>query len=375
MKVLITTGIFPPEIGGPATFIERLAADLVDAGFNVCVLTYGSPIKKERSFCLKNVSKKWPAFWRHCLFALKTFWLARQSDIVYTTDLYSPGYFSMLAVKFWRKKLVVRFAGDSAWETALNLGLTDDDILIFQKKQYTPFIEKIKARRAKIVRSADKIVAVSEFIKNLAIIIGAKEEKIEVIYNAVDFLDKLPARQKPNRPILVTACRLVPWKGVDMLIRVVAKLKQKYPAIIFEILGDGPELPKIKELSRRLNLDENIKFRGRVSEEESHNIFASSTIFVLNTNYEGFPHSVLNAMRCGLPVITTPVGGNLELIKNNENGLLVNYNDETAWEKTIERLLNNEDLQAQFRQNGQKTLEKFKWSKLVEKTIAIFRTL
>ena len=375
LKILITTGIFPPNIGGPATQIEYLASDLVKAGFDIIVLTYGAPEKKARPFKLFAVSRLWPSPLRQIFFGVKTFYLARSADLIYTFDLYSPGYYSARAAKFWHKKFVVRFAGDSAWETAVNQNITQDNILTFQDKKYNQFIEKRKSQRAEILKSADAVVAVSNFMKDLAIKIGVAEEKIHVIYNAVDFLSASCRWRTPQKPTLVYAGRLTPWKGVEMLIRVVAKLKEKNPDIIFEILGEGSEMNSLKPLVKNLKLEENVKFHGRVSEEESHKIFSRSTIFVLNTNYEGLSHAILNAMQIGVPVITTPVGGNPEIIRNGENGLLVPYNNESKWTEAIESLLNDNVLQEKFSANGKNMQVKFKWSELIKKTSELLSTI
>lgn len=374
MKILITTGIFPPDIGGPATQMERLASDLSKGGFEVSVLTYGTPGKKERPFSLFSVSRRWPVGIRQLMFGIKVFFLSVRADVIYTTDLYSPGFFSMLAGKFWRKKFVVRFAGDSAWETAFNRGLTQDDILKFQEKIYGGFVEKLKKRRAKILKSADKVVAVSSFMKNLAEKIGVDSAKIKVIYNAVDFYSRPSVKDEPAVPTLVYSGRLTPWKGIGALIRVVAKLKMHYPDIIFEIIGDGSEMNNLKLKVKSLELEDNIRFRGRVSEEESHKILASSTIFVLNSNYEGFSHAILNAMAVGIPVVTTPVGGNPELVENGKSGFLVPYNDEKEWEKAVLTLLEDRSLREKFVQNAAKTFEKFKWSELLAKTAEVLKT-
>ncbi|MFH0803631.1 MAG: glycosyltransferase family 4 protein [Candidatus Tagabacteria bacterium] len=375
MKILITTGIYPPDIGGPATQIEYLASDLTKNGLEVEVLTYGNPEKKSRLFRLANVSKTWPAGLRHVIFGLKTFLMAYSADIIYTTDLYSPGFYSMLASKFWRKKFVVRFAGDSAWETAFNRGLIKDDIIMFQKKIYGSFIEKMKARRKKILESADAIIAVSNFIRDLAIQIGILPSKIHVIYNAVDFFGSLSPHKEPTVPTLVFSGRLTPWKGVEMLIKIIVGLKKKYPNVIFEVLGEGSETAKLKDLARRLDTPKNINFRGKVGENESRIIFSHSTIFVLNTAYEGLSHAVLNAMDAGIPVITTFAGGNPEVIENGINGFLVPYNDEKAWLEAITKLLEDGKLRAKFSRNAKITLEKFKWNKLVEKTIKVLENL
>ncbi len=375
LKILIATGIYPPDIGGPATQIEQLAGDLAGVGFEMLVLTFGAPEKKARPFSVFAVSRQWPSPLRQVLFFLKTLYLTRRVDLIYTTDLYTPGYCSMLAAKIWRKKFVVRFAGDSAWESAQNMGLTHDDILTFQKKEYSAFVEKRKRQRAKILKSADGVVAVSNFMKELAILIGVEPGKTKVIYNAVDFLTNFPARQEPVSPTLVFSGRLTPWKGVEMLIKVVADLKQKYPDIIFEILGEGSEFEKLKKLADELGVKDQVKFRGRVSEEESHQVFARSTIFVLNTNYEGLSHAILNALSVGVPIITTPIGGNPEVILDDENGLLAPYDNFEAWKSAISRLLDDKDLRQKLSVNGRKTLEKFKWDILLQKTEDFFREL
>jgi len=375
MRILITTGIFPPDIGGPATFIEQLASDLSKADFEVAVLTYGSPEKKSRLFRLSGVSKKWPNGLRQFIFGCKTFYLAEKADIIYAMDLYSVGYLSMLAAKFWRKKFISRFAGDSAWETAFNRGLIKDDIIIFQEKKYNSFIERLKERRAKILKSSDVVIVVSNFMKKLAEKIGAASDKIFVIYNAIDFFGNVPGWEEPDKPILVFSGRLTSWKGVSVLLRVVIQLKNKYPDICFKIIGNGPEEANLKNLAKELNLGKSVDFIGKISESETHKIFSHSEIFVLNTNYEGLSHAILNAMNVGIPVITASVGGNLEVVQNEYNGLLVPYNDEKAWFFAIDQLLSDKSLREKFSQNGKKTLEKFKWSDLLQKTIAVFNNL
>jgi glycosyltransferase involved in cell wall biosynthesis len=198
--------------------------------------------------------------------------------------------------------------------------------------------------------------------------IGVFSGKIHVIYNAVDFFGTVPERAEPLSPIIVFSGRLIVWKGVQMLVELMPRLKEKYPDLIFKIIGDGPEKNKIKPADGAI-------FLGRMSEEETQKIMAHSTIFVLNTNYEGLPHSVLNALNVGLPVITTPVGGNPEVIQSEYNGLLAAYNDKEAWFKAITRLLDDRALRDKFSANGRQTLEKFKWSELVEKTIGVFKSI
>jgi len=374
IKVLIATGIYPPDLGGPATILTELPGALIKKGIEVKVITYSDvalTAQEQREKMVYRISRKQCSLCRKAKYFWQMLELSFWADMIYATDTYSVGYFAYLIKKLINKKYIIRFAGDSAWEAAAANGWTEDYIVDFQEKKYGAKIEKLKQRRTKILIGADKLIAVSGFIAQIAVMIGVAKDKIRVIYNSVDFFGEQPQKTKPQFPTLVFAGRLIPWKGVEALLYVVAELKNDWPDIVFEVLGDGPQEFHLKEMARQLNVEQNVKFRGRVSEPESHKIFARSTIFVLNTNYEGLPHSVLNAMKSGLPVITTSIGGNVEVVQNEESGLLVSYNDKRAWLSAITRLLRDESLQAKFVANSRKTLEKFRWEDLVEKTVEV----
>jgi len=377
-KILIATGIYPPDLGGPATLLTELPSALIKKGIDVKVITYSDAVltsREKQEKIVYRISRQQCSFCRQAKYFWQMLKLSFWADLTYATDTYSVGYFAYLIKKLAGKKYIIRFAGDSAWETAVASGWMEDYIVDFQHKKYDSKIEKLKQRRTVILKNADCVIAVSHFMSDLAQKIGVAKDKISVIYNSVNFFSEQNQKIKPTAPTLVFAGRLMPWKGVTALLSVVAELKNNFPDIIFEVLGDGPQELYLKEVAKNLSLGKNVNFHGRVSEPESHKIFSRSTIFVLNTNYEGLPHSVLNAMACGLPVITTPVGGNPEVVQDGENGLLAPYNDKKAWANAITRLLNDESLQTKFIANGQKTLESFKWDKLVDETVRVINEI
>lgn len=378
VRIAIATGIYQPDLGGPATLLTELPEALRRRGLAVKIVTYsdvGLSAQEKRERLVFRISRRRNLVCRQLGYFWRLWRLARWADIIYATDTYSVGYFAYLIKKLTGKKYILRFAGDSAWETAAARGWTDDNIVDFQRKKYGRRIEKMKRRRARILTGADKVIAVSKFIAELAATIGVAKNNIRVIYNSVDFFGPIPPKTEPARPTLVFAGRLMPWKGVAALLPVVADLRSHWPDILFEILGDGPEENRLKQAARELALGDSVKFRGRVSERDSHRIFSESSIFVLNTNYEGLPHSVLNAMACSLPVVTTDIGGNREVVENGVTGLLVPYNDQAAWLAALERLLADPGLRERLVQNARKTLEKFKWNQLVTETVAVLNEL
>ena len=377
LKILIATGIYPPDVGGPATLLAALPQALREQGFEIKILTYSDAraTVEEKKAGVFRVSRRSNKIWRYFKYFRLMAKLASWADIVYATDLYSAGRGARWLKKILGKKYIIRFAGDSAWEKAAAAGETKDFISDFEEKKQKPSLEKLKNQRRQVLGGADAVIAVSNFMAGLAQKIGVNPLKIKTIYNSVDFFDNLPSRQESQEPVLVYSGRLVPWKSQVVILNILAELKLKYPKIIFEVLGGGPELENLKKITHQLGLNNNVKFSGWVSEPETHKVFARATIFVLNTNYEGLPHSVLNAMQVGLPVITTSLGGNLEVIADGENGLLVPYNDKAAWQEAIEKLLADPALREKLSQNAKKTLEKFRFEEMIAKTVAVINGL
>src|SRR3989339_370801 len=242
MKILIATGIYPPDIGGPATILEALASSLKEKGFSIQIITYSSV--KEQSGdtdeIFRIVKSKFFSRWQYLW---QMFKLSRQADLIYVTDTYSVGYFAYLIKKITGKKYIVRFAGDGAWEMAVARGWTQDYIIDFQDKVYNSKIARLKKRRQKILVNANKVIAVSHFMAMVAQKIGVDKDKIKVIYNSVDFikdssvkLDKVEQIKKQygqNAKLIVSACRLTSWKGIDGIIKSLPNIRQKIGNINF----------------------------------------------------------------------------------------------------------------------------------------------
>ncbi len=379
MKILIATGIYPPDIGGPATILQSLVASLQQKDIDIKVITYSDKTDIDDGvyrISKNKPTKRWSYFWQ----MMK---LARKADLVYVTDVYSVGFFAYLIKKLTGKKYIIRFAGDAAWEKATASSWTDDYIIDFEEKVYDKKIENLKNRRRKILTNADKIIAVSNFIAKVAIKIGVDKKNIEVIYNSVDFIkDKVDQsaieniRQQygHNTKIISTACRLMPWKGVDGIIKILPQLKEKIGNIIFLVLGDGQELENLKKLAKELNISDNVKFLGRISHDKIINYFQASDLFILNTNYEGLSHTLLEAIKAGTPIITTDVGGNPEVIDNNKNGLLISYNNTDQLLQAAIKILSDQNLADRFIADAKIKLLEFDWKNTINNTAKLIKS-
>lgn len=385
LNILIATGIYPPDIGGPATILKALAESLVFNDFSVKVITYSDDVNNNEAGEVKlyKISRQTNAILRYAKYFWQLWRLSDWTDIIYVTDTYSVGYFAFLIKKIKNKKYIVRFAGDSAWETSVSRGWTNDYIVNFQDKIYNRRIERLKKKRKKILKNADRIIAVSNFMADLAFKIVKDKSRIRTIYNSVDFIneksisndlvEKIKDKYGHSSKVIVTSCRLTRWKGVDGIIRVLPELKKQIGKINFIVLGDGPELENLKALTSKLGVKDEVHFIGRVAEEETFIYFKAADLYILNSNYEGLSHALLNVMRCGAPIIATNVGGNPEVINNEYNGLLVSYNNQEEILNAMRKILQNKELGELYANHAREKLKKFSWEKNIDATVDLLK--
>ncbi len=384
-RILILSGVFLADIAGPPILLKALIKELIKNGYQVSVLTFGQKSEAGKyPYPVKVVSDQWPFFLKYLIYLIKGLVLACGSDILYNQDLYAPGLTSLIIKKILRKKLVTRFVGDSAWETALNKKETTDDILTFQQKRYSASTERRKRIRKRILLNSDKVIVVSHFLRDLAQRIGVDRAKIKVIYNSIGFLeDKTKNLSKEELKkelglsgrIMLTNARLTPWKGIDMLIEILPDLLKKYSQLKFMVIGQGPEQANLEKLIKNLNLENRVFLLGRVSRQKVIDYLKAADLFVLNTNYEGMSHCLLEAMKTGTSIIATKAGGNPETIRDKETGMLVDYRNKEQWLEAIGFVLDNPALARQMAGNAQKDLQRFSWPDLVRKTINLFQNL
>ncbi len=346
MKILIVSGIYPPEIGGSATYAALLRRELYSRGFEVSVLTYGAP----RGAGIFTASYSFPKGVRHLIFLYKLLILGWKSDLIFATDSsFGAATITAIAARLLRKKMVMRVTGDYAWEQGvLRFGVKDimDE---FRKKKYGFFVMTLRYFQKFAVKTATLIIAPSEYLKRIAVGWGINPEKVKVIYNAVDLppiRTNASLREATSNGTynIISAGRLVPWKGFDVLMEAVAELRKDIPEIKLEIVGSGPEEKNQKSKIKNQKLESTVFLIGSLPKDKLVEQIRAADVFVLNTAYEGFSHQIVEVMSLGVPVVTTSVGGNPEIIKDGENGLLVGYNDKEAIKKAIMRLHEDREL-------------------------------
>ncbi|HYN63399.1 MAG TPA: glycosyltransferase family 4 protein, partial [Candidatus Limnocylindrales bacterium] len=198
------------------------------------------------------------------------------------------------------------------------------------------------------------VVAISEYDRQelLRLVPAADPERITVIHAGVP-VDELraggPGPQRParERPLVVSVGRLVPKKGMDVLVRAVALLARDGIPVSCEIIGDGGERPRLEALIRKLGVEALVTLRGELLPAEARFRIAEADLFALacvrapNGDMDGIPVALMEGMAVGTPVVSTRLSGIPELVTDDENGLLVEPGDPTYLAAAIRRLLDD----------------------------------
>ncbi len=207
-------------------------------------------------------------------------------------------------------------------------------------------LSKLPGRKTRLLtalKNATRVFSVSDSLKQHVVSLGADSDKIRVIGNGIDVakfypLAKTVARAELNIPedakVLVSVGGLVDRKGFHRVIDVLPELAAKYPELIYLIVGgDSPEgniRERLENQVKTLKLEDSVRFLGAYPSEQLKLPLSAADLFVLATANEGWANVFLEAMACGLPVITTEVGGNKEVVNNPGLGTVVTFGDSSA---------------------------------------------
>lgn len=290
MKLVIATPLYPPEIGGPATYAKLLVEGLPGKGIEVELVKFSEV-------------RHLPNAIRHVVYCLKIFRHARKADAILALDVLSVGWPIYFANLFLHKPLLVKIVGDHVWEQGVQrFGVTGtlDEFPRFSWR-WNPYLWFLRALQFLVVRGARAVIVPSEYLKKIVTAWNVPPERIRVIYNAVELPETNTVRARPEGFFVVSSGRRVPWKGFEAIERVVAR-------------EPGWHFLLLQGLSR----------------EEALERIQGADVFVLNSAYEGLSHALIEAMTLGTPVVATKVGGNPELIEDGVTGLLVPPGDDDA---------------------------------------------
>ncbi len=335
MKLLIATGIFPPDVGGPATYVPFLASACAKSGNGIRVVTYGSSAVPDSVAYSVTRVPRYPLPLRYFLFFVACVRQGFGADAVFAQDGFSSGIPAACAAFLLRKPFFVKIVGDFSWEYARNAGITADGLDAFNgRTAHSPTVRGIRFFQRFVCRRARRVIVPSRYLEKTVAGWGVPVERIAVISNAVPRPEGgLPAVRE--RFLVFSAGRLVPWKGFDGLIRAFARIRREFPSARLVIAGDGPCRAELEAGTEQEGVAHAVTFLGTVSAAEMGAWYSRATCFALFSSYEGLSHAILEAFAHGLPVIASDAGGNGELLSGNALGTSVPSGDEAALEGAL----------------------------------------
>lgn len=363
MRVALVTGIFPPDIGGPATHAADLAAELRRRGHEVTVLTLTDGARSTGAG-LVRFPRRWP--WPVRLAAV-TAWLVRHRrryEVVYATGLHPA---AVAGARLARRPVVVKVVGDPAWERATRLGLESSSFEAFQRAA-GPSLRSaaMRALRNQVVRRADAVVTPSEYLRGVV----RRWQRGRgpdpcVIPNGVALPPGAPAARAASpagRLRAVVVGRLVDVKRYDVAIEAVANLQGAELVVV----GDGPERGGLEALARTRLTDGRIRFAGPLPHDRVLAELAAADVLVSTSSHEGLPHVVLEALAVGTPVVASAAGGTGEAVVDGLNGRLVEPPTPEAFEKVLAELRDDPSSRARLAAGAAASAERWRFERTAQ---------
>ena len=334
MKLVVATPLYPPEIGGPATYAKLLEEGLPSRGVEVALVKFSEV-------------RHLPKIFRHIAYYWRVLAAARNADLVLALDPVSVGLPALQAAKKANKPFVVKIVGDYAWEQGRQrFGVTESLDAFVHARQPSLLVRRLQAIETDVAQSADRVIVPSEYLKSIVVAWGVLQEKIHIIYNGIDLPPAVQPAERPAGFFVVSSGRRVPWKGFEALERVVAREKEWR---VFIASG----LPRAEAL-------------GWVKGADA---------YVLNSTYEGFPHALLEAMMLGTPVVATDAGGNSELVEDGVTGLLVPPGDDEALYRALRRIADDPGAAQERAKAAQERAQRFSTNAMLDATAALLASV
>jgi glycosyltransferase involved in cell wall biosynthesis len=374
VRVLLVSNLFPPDIGGPATYVSRLANDLHKRGHTIQLLVCAEnpSVGEQYPFPVHRISRKIFMPIRLLIVLWWVLWYAPRADIVYVNGLELP---AVLGSKLMRKPSALKVVGDFAWEYAVRHSWTNEGIDEFQAKSFSRKVELVRRIERWYAQSVARVITPSFYLKSIVTGWGVPPQRVSVVYNAlVKRFDGSISREEARKAVglsgtlVVTVARLYKWKNIDVLISLVPDLPPESKLVI---VGGGPEEDYLKGLANDLGVSDRVVFVGSVPQSQVALYLRACDVFVLNTRYEGLSHTILECMDTGIPVVATAVGGNMELVEDGFNGFLVKVDDRKQIVSAVRKVLYDPNVRESFIARSKERVKDASWDRLVDTTVGI----
>jgi glycosyltransferase involved in cell wall biosynthesis len=358
VKVLVVSGIWPPDVGGPASHAPEVADYLAGRGHEVEVVTTAAAPPAPADYPIHWVSRAIPKGLIHVRTAALVGRCARRVDVVYTTGMFGRSFAGSTAAA---RPYVVKLTADPAFERARRRGIVEGDVDAFQRSAHGLRPAALRLARDLELRRAAHVFCPSAYLRELALSWGIPGERVSVLPNPYPALPDLPPRDElrasfeMNGRTLAFAGRLSAQKSLDVGLAALADVED----VTLVIAGDGDQRAPLERRAAELGVADRVHFLGAQSRERVLELFRAADASLLSSSWENFPHTVVEALAVGTPVLATRVGGVAEVVHDGENGLLVPAGDRDALAASIRRFFDDDALRERLRAAAARSVRAF----------------
>lgn len=343
--VLIASGIFPPDIGGPAVHIKKLAEELSSRGIKVSVVTY-SKTKEDYTdnvYDITRISSDLPTALRGLMYLVSLFVSSIKLPNIFAQDVTSTGLPAMIVRKILpHKKLFIRIGGDLLWEREVESGATKLGMIDYYKSGSHQKSRLFKIGRA-VMSSSDLIIVPAEFLKDIYVkYYGISSDKITVIKNPIPIFEahtSTAVKQSLNKEkTILFAGRFLKLKNIERLILAFISIYEEIKPAHLVLIGHGPEKEKYLEIINRSSIKDRVTIINTLSQEELFSEISIADLCVCPSLTEVNSNFTLECLSIGKPVLSTRHNG--LSIKLPEE-MLFSYDNQSELEDKIKSLLNS----------------------------------
>lgn len=341
MRIALLTGIFPPDVGGPATHSAVLAEELRDRGHNVTVVSL-TGTRPAWSADLALFPRQRPWWFRTPWIILWLFLKRHKYDVVYATGLHlEAAAISVIS----RRPAIVKIVGDPVWERGRRLALTTEDFEGFRTFRGR---RGLRLRLMEIVRDwsltkATAIVVPSHYLKEVVTDwLPTRAADIRVIPNGVRLGFSIEPDTGEGKRGLIAICvsRLVKHKRIDVLIDAIVRTNN----VRLVVVGEGPDEERLKARALGAGAGQKVSFIGGVPHAQVLRLLANADVLLSASEYEGLPHAAIESLVCGTPIVAVGSGGMREVIDHGRNGYIVDDASPAEVSDLLNRLAADRDL-------------------------------
>lgn len=304
MKILLATGIFYPDVGGPAIHVRKIAERLTAEGYKVTVVAYGEAADDNFVFRVRRSSRKYPKPVQWLFYFFKVFVGSLGARAIYAFDPTAAGMPAALTSWVLHKPFLIRIGGDPIWERVVEKGkrfITIEDY--YKQGLYKEDNPRLYALIKRVLVRAKVVVVYNQFFKNFyAKFFDISSSKIRIVKNPVFTREKI-STSLSSEPMILFAGRFVAYKNLSLVLNVFARVRAEIGKGRLVLIGKGPDKDKLVEIVNDLDLTHCVLFIDSLPQEKLFEYIKESAIAIAPAINEFNPNFILEALSFGRPVL------------------------------------------------------------------------